>query len=241
MVSVETLGAPEREGTGRVDLELELAGRCFMYALLSRAFGKEPDEGFCALLASDHARSMFSMYEGRCPWAEEAGRALDGLRADGMAQPHTLAGAAAERLAQLRADYTYLFLGPGALPAALWESVYLTGRNEVYTEETLAVRSAYRDNGFSVEAFPFVADDHIAVELAFAAALSKSAFDALGRAEGAGELRRAIVAHDRFLDEHLNRWATPFAERMVAQTKTGPLYPALAAFAAQFCQSARKV
>lgn len=238
---IDTSGASlVRDDAGEADLELELSNRCFVYALLSRAFAKEPDEELLLLLASDHARAVFGMYEQRCSWAGEAGRALDGLLEGGPTPSAALADGAVESLSRLRADYTYLFLGPGRLPAALWESVYVTGRNEVCTEETLAVRNAYRDSGFSSDAFPFVADDHIAVELAFVASLAKSALDALGRVEGAETFERAVAAHDRFLDEHLNRWAPLFAGDMLSQAKTGPLYPALAAFAAQFCHNVRK-
>lgn len=233
---IDTSGTFLRSGAGDADLELELANRCFMFALLSRAFGKEPDDGFCGLLSSGHARSAFELYEGRFAWAREVVRVLDGFRTDASDGFGALgAGLPAARLSQLEAEYTYLFLGPGKLPAPLWESVYVTGRNEVCTEETLAVRQAYRINGFSTDGFPFVAEDHIAVELAFMASLSKSAFDASEREA----FERAADAQDRFLDDHLNRWVKSFAERMLAQRATGMLYPALAAFAAQLCLGMR--
>lgn len=235
---VDTSGASFLQGSAaKADAELELANRCFVFALLSRAFAKEPDEGFCALLASDHVQSVLGMYEGRCSWAREVGRAVVGLQAGGASAPGACADA--RGLSRLQADYTCLFLGPGTLPAPLWESVYVTGKNEVHTEQTLAVRRTYREHGFSTESFPFTADDHVAVELAFMAALAKSAFDAFERAEGEA-LERAVEVQGRFLDEHLDRWMEPFAARMLSQKATGPLYPALAAFAAQFCRSARR-
>lgn len=261
----KTGGARMRDEAERVDPELELSNRCLVYALLSRAFGKEPDDGLYRLLASDHVGQVFVLYGERCSWAQEVSEALADLR-EGTSDPlcasdaegSGLPGCAADRLSRLQSDYTYLFLGPGKLPAPLWESVYVTGRNEVYTEETLAVRRAYREHGFSTEGFPFVADDHIAVELACMAALAQSALDAFERIEQGGEtagdagrraafeaskreegkrFARAIEAQRSFLNDHLNRWVLPFAEKMIAQEVTGPLYPSLAAFAAQFCHA----
>lgn len=247
------------EATGCSGPEIELSNRSFIYAFLSRAFASEPDEAFYDMLASTHTQAAFSLVEQRCSWAKEVGKALEAMQGASIVSTGGPQGPRQSEilLAQrdsLAGDFTCLFLGPDKLPAPLWESVYVTGRNELFIEATLAVRRIYRENGFSTEQFPHMADDHIAIELAFMASLSQSALSAFWDISQPGPYEAEVVAlnasetarkearfeeitaiQKRFLDDHLNRWILSFAEKMVTQKKTGRFYPSLAAFAAQFC------
>lgn len=154
-----------------------------------------------------------------------------------------LAATAAEAAAtsggieRLHGEFTRLFEGPGKLPAPPWESVYRSEGELLFQESTLAVRQAYREAGFKAAAYPREADDQVATELSFMAALIDEAATALD----AGDLSRAhafLTAQKKFLAQHLNEWLPTFAERLNTQAPegTGPFYPLAALFAAELCR-----
>jgi TorA maturation chaperone TorD len=119
-------------------------------------------------------------------------------------------------------DFTRLFVGPGKMEADPWESLHLSKENVLFQAVTLEVRRSYVASGFIPQSYPNVADDHIALELDFMAALANRAQDAYQEAD-IEKTRIALVASRDFLDEHLLVWVPSFAERL-ARAKHSQFY-----------------
>ena len=154
----------------------------------------------------------------------------------------------------LARDYARIFVGPSALPAPPWESVYRDRKRVVMTATTLAVRDAYRAQGFIPARYPHVPDDHLALELDFMAALAGEALqaaqaedmpvendasgvvgsDAQGDVDGS-RCRELVSVANRFCADHLGVWVADFA-RDVSERDGSAFYSAaawaLAAFVA---------
>lgn len=133
-----------------------------------------------------------------------------------------------------RREYTTLFLGPAVLPVPMWESTYTTRENVIFTKETLAVRSFYRECGLLPTLYPRVADDHIAFEIGFLALLAKQALDAQG-ADDAQGLRTALLRSRQFIDEHLGCWIAEWSRGMNDRSDSS-LYAETASFAAELVE-----
>lgn len=141
--------------------------------------------------------------------------------------PREFAGLAREwaavSLKAAEAEY-HRVLGPGGIPAI--ESSYdpnaLAGRGPLLAD----VRGFYEAFAYRPEKPPAELPDHIAVELDF---LSYLAFKvAFARHEGReGEAQIAMQAYDRFQQEHLRTWLTPFHERL--SEARGPFYGCISA------------
>lgn len=125
---------------------------------------------------------------------------------------------------ELETDHAALFVGPFALKAAPYGSVYLEGGRRLMGDTTLAARAAYAAAGLTVTLHE--PPDHIAIELEFMHFLATRAAEAAhaGDAETAARL-----ANDRwrFLDEHLGAWAPDFCAAVERGAETG-FYRALA-------------
>lgn len=170
--------------------------------------------------------------------AVDAGILVEALAIVGIAGDFGLA----ERVAKARQDlgaarslYTRLFVGPATPQAMPWESTYRSRSRALFRQETLEVRNAYRAQGFLPQAYPKVADDHLALELGFLAALAGRAVDALQGKDPRG-VAEAENASRAFLNDHLLKWIDAYANDL-AKAGTGSLYESLgrlmAAFAAR--------
>ena len=95
--AADDAGVPER-----------LAARAYLYALFQHLFAEEPNESFVQAVDAELAREAFVLMGGTACDAEAFGKALAGL----------------EDVPARRIDYARLFVGPGALPAPPWESVW---------------------------------------------------------------------------------------------------------------------
>lgn len=200
-----------------------LDNRAFLYNFAWRLLGAPMDEDGLAVVADEVVAGQTAILAG-----EEA-RLVD------LSQ--RLAQVASEaNLSQLATEYTRLFEGPGKLPAPPWESVYLADGDLLFQESTLHVREAYKEAGFKAAGYPHEADDHIATELSFMAALVQGAREAI-EADDPQRARAYLIAQQKFLDKHLNQWLTPFAERLNEQAppSTSPFYPLAAYFTAELC------
>jgi DMSO reductase family type II enzyme chaperone len=142
-----------------------------------------------------------------------------------------------EAVAQaLRLEYTRLFIGPQALPAPPYESVYREPWWGVMGETTLAVRRAYEAAGLALDPETKALPDHVAAELEFLARLSKEQ----AAAWSVPDERRAVhwLWHEHsFLERHLGQWLPAFAERVGAAAV--PFYRGLAHIASGFVAQAR--
>lgn len=109
-------------------------------------------------------------------------------------------------LGRLTWDFNRLFVGPGEMRAAPWESVYRSRTKLTFQEPTLAMRALYERFGFESPAIHREPDDHLALELDFLAALSGLAAEAAR--DGDGErLAACFEAQQALLEQHLLAWA----------------------------------
>ena len=109
-------------------------------------------------------------------------------------------------LGRLTWDFNRLFVGPGEMRAAPWESVYRSKTKLTFQEPTLAVRTLYERFGFESPTIHREPDDHLALELDFLAALSGLAAEAAS----VGDHERLAACFDTqtvLLEQHLLAWA----------------------------------
>lgn len=103
--------------------------------------------------------------------------------------------------AELRVEYTRLFLGPGASQCPPYESVYRDGEDDdfgpVRGPSTHAVHRWYNEYGVRPDPDHSELPDHIATEMEFAAYLAAT--------EDRAKLQQ-------FLDEHPRQWLGDFAD-----------------------------
>ena len=226
-----------------------LAARHYAYLLFQRLLGAEPNRGLFAAIDLAVAREAFGIAAGEAGGSADgmAGAAADeaaGAEAQGAPLPPAFcalldvldeaAQGGEEELRAWKAKYTRLFVGPAALPAPPWESVYTSHERLIMQPCTLEVRAAYRERGFEPALCRHVPDDHVALELDFLAALAKDALEAQQQAD-AEAARDALAASSRFLGEHLGAWVGPFADEACEKggsKRYAPVVRALAAFVA---------
>ena len=172
-----------------------LAARSYLYSLGQAVLGGEP-AGWIDRLDEELLGQALELC-GDAGGGETAGR-LCRL---------ALEANATDKLAPL---YTRLFIGPNELAAAPWESVWRSKSRALFQHTTLDVRNAYREQGLLPQGYPRVADDHIALELGFLAALAARASEA-AQAGDSTAAHDALEASRRFLAEHVLVWIDDYA------------------------------
>ncbi len=186
------------------------ANRAFVYQYLWRLFADVPDEDALRALDGEAAQQLSLFF---------------GDDASALEEHAAMKRAAANGAQELSGEYTKLFIGPGALAAPPWESVYVCGEDLVFQQSTLDVRNAYRAAGFEAAGYPRIPDDHIATELAFMAALCTQASDA-AQTDDMDAVRVSLGRQAMFLAEHLGAWVGKFASRLAGNLpkSAGPFY-----------------
>jgi TorA maturation chaperone TorD len=156
------------------------------------------------------------------PAAEAAGRMEAAWQAD-------------EGFEELAIDHARLFVGPFALLAPPYGSVYLDGERRLMGDSTLAAGECYYEVGLEVAAGFNGTPDHIAVELEFMHFLVVKEFDALagGNLDRAQNFRQKQRA---FLERHLAAWVPDFSRSVAEQAQTA-FYRNLAAATRIFIES----
>ena len=132
----------------------------------------------------------------------------------------------------VEADYMRLFVnGAPTLLAPPWESVYVNATPTLFQCSTMGVRAWYRRFGLEVENVNHEPDDHVGLELSFAAHLCAEAARRAreGDAQGA---RVALADASAFASEHLLAWAPHWCDVVSEHARTA-FYRDLAAFAKQ--------
>ena len=198
---------------------LILAARAHVYQTLQTLLGVEPTPASLNFAASDESLDAFHLFDidryGKYRRVLETAEASLVRLKDGEARKVSL----------VKDEYTRLFIGPGKLDAPPWESVYATKERLLFQKTTLDVRSAYRAQGFEAQAYPSVADDHIAIELDFMASLGKRA--QIAYADGKMALMsQAMKASAAFIDNHLGQWIDVYANAL-EEVSNASLYPEL--------------
>ena len=195
--------------------EVLLCNRLFLYSLLHKLFGREPDEELLNILTDEHTGEAFALLsEEEKDIMDRTAAFLKEIREEKQNPAF---------LEEAKDEYTRLFIGPVSLVAPPWESVYGQKDAMLFQESTLEVRNTYRQFGLIPEGYPHVADDSLALELHFMALLAQRSLDAFyaGKYE---DLAADLTGSEEFLDKHLLVWIPKFLERMKS-ARSNILYP----------------
>ena len=124
--------------------------------------------------------------------------------------------AADESVETLKVDHARLFVGPYALLAPPYGSVYLEGE-ALMGESTMDAANSYRQKG--LEAAENQVPDHITAELEFMHVLLLKQTEAIdtGEIETADHYQQE---QGSFLARHLGAWVAQFAEKVVQHADT---------------------
>ncbi len=125
---------------------------------------------------------------------------------------------------ELAVEYTRLFRGPVKTEAYPYESMYVDG--EIMGASALDVLRRYEEAGVAVSDDFKDLPDHVAAELEFMHYLTVKELEAWQR-EDQGEAVRFQLLARSFLKDHLARWVSDFADRIL-RSATTPFYSNLA-------------
>ena len=196
-------------------VELLLSNRLFLYSLMHKLFGREPDEELLNILTDEHTGEAFGLLsEEEKDIMDRTAVFLSEIREEKQNPAF---------LEETKDEYTRLFIGPMSLVAPPWESVYGQKDAMLFQESTLEVRNTYRQYGLIPEGYPHVADDSLALELHFMALLAQRGLDAFYAGKN-DDLTADLTGSSDFLKKHLLVWVPKFLERMKG-AKTSILYP----------------
>ncbi|QAR32590.1 hypothetical protein EP073_03965 [Geovibrio thiophilus] len=120
---------------------------------------------------------------------------------------------------ELTDNYNVLFIGPGPLLAAPWESVYTETDKTLFGKSTLDVREMYRKNGLQINKLHKEPDDHISYECAYINFLSLKAVEAF-ESEEKEKCCDLIEDMRLFYGLHMKKWVVEFADRVIENSAT---------------------
>ena len=121
--------------------------------------------------------------------------------------------------AYLQVDYAKLFLGPFAMTAPPYGSVYLEGKQQLMGNSTLDALKRYREAGLKIADAFKDPPDHITVELEFMSFLIFKEIESIthGGVESAdAHFKKQLL----FLENHLGAWAPQFADNILQHSET---------------------
>lgn len=171
------------------DRKIIMEMRQYGYDVLKKVFYVEPSKSLLQALRDNEIFDSF-------PFREEGNLIDTGINiitqffADKSGNPD-------EMTSEVRWDFTQLFVGPYALPAPAWESVYRSNEHLLYQDTAFEVRREYLRYNFIPKNYPHEADDHIGFELDFMLQLAG--------------IEGAMKDSRRFLEEHLTKWIPDFS------------------------------
>lgn len=205
------------------DIELVLANRAFLFSLIARGFAEEPDAEFLSILADEHTRQEMELVD-----AAETAAILERFEeVRGVAAKP----GAGEALAH---EYVRVFVGPGRLKAAPWETVFRSGNPMLFQAGVLEVRDAYRQAGFLPVRYQHVPDDFIGIEFDFLNKMAQRALEA-NRAGDKQLVECTLQQSAAFEREHICSWVEGFAQEVDREYKPG-FYGPFAHLAASITQ-----
>ena len=200
-------------------LNTTLVGEILLLGLLGKAFYNEPDRKWLEELITEQ---VFA----EAPFGADQPEIIHGLEILQAWSASHVDGITNESFAELKLDYTRLFIGLGNLPAAPWESVYFSEEHLVFQEQTLQVREWYARFGLQSERKLREPEDHIGLELIFTAHLATMALNSLELNDQNAVEKYSQAQHD-FLYEHLLCWGPTWA-RLVKEHAETDFYRGLA-------------
>ena len=124
----------------------------------------------------------------------------------------------------LMVEYAKLFVGPFAVPAMPYASIYL-GSKTLNNEITQWVSDLYAKCGLNFDSESNDLPDHLAVELDFLRYLTLKQYECL-LAEQIEDYKHFLKLHQVFIHQHLFEWLSEFHQK-VEQHATLPFYKAL--------------
>ena len=124
-----------------------------------------------------------------------------------------------DQLEALQHDYRRLFIGPGHLLAAPWESVYRSPDHLLFGAQTLLVRHEYQRFELPIPHFRVEPDDHLGLELRFMAHLCGIGLGALDQNQP-DVLTAATTEIRSFLNEHLLQWAPDCLQLVIKHARS---------------------
>jgi putative dimethyl sulfoxide reductase chaperone len=212
-VCMTEAGVPQEPRRGRkLDWVVQFEGQMLVCGILAKALYGVPDEVWLGRIARQRLfdeipfgsdlpeiSAAFSKLQG---WTEAVSGSLDDAR-----------------FVAVRDDYTRLFIGPGQLQAAPWESVYTNKDRAMFQRETLSVKNWYQRFDLVLESSYNEPADHVGLEFAFLAHLAKLTIAASDIRDG-GEVKRLIDAQRGFLSQHMLRWVPRWADDVVRYART---------------------
>lgn len=177
----------------------------YTLSVLQSVFGTEPsDQQLDVVLSDNTITALAALHLGELCAEElrrlETERAKDRLRF----------------LETLKSEYTQALIGPGALSAPPWESVYESEARLLFSEGTLEVRRSYLAEGVKSAGYPHEPDDHLVTELNFLEILLRRRMEAVESGDKS-EVDRLTRVQTAFLDDHLLRWTGSFARQLDLQ------------------------
>jgi TorA maturation chaperone TorD len=191
-------------------IELLIAHK-LAYSFLSQVFYEPPSKTQIDTLA---AEALFDA------WPLETGQAEVETGLDLLRQ--FCASWSGDNLEALECDYRKLFVGPGHLLAAPWESVYRSPDHLLFDLHTSQVRRAYQRFGMAIPHLGSEPEDHLGLELRFVAHLCALGLESLG-ADQADVLDKMIAETHNFVSGHLLQWA-PDCLHLVVENAASDYY-----------------
>ncbi|MGL6260878.1 TorD/DmsD family molecular chaperone [Vibrio sp. WXL210] len=119
-------------------------------------------------------------------------------------------------------DFAALFVGPNALRAAPWASVYLNEEQATFGAQTLAIRKVYNQFGLELQTGQHEPDDHIGIIFGFISYLCELIAEQQVNGQPTEESTLAV-----FLTEHVLTWAPRMLDTMRAAAES-PFYQGIA-------------
>ena len=119
---------------------------------------------------------------------------------------------------ELEVEYTRLFITAyPKIPAPPYASIYLEDDRLVWGNSTIEALEIYREAGLKVSDDFRDVPDHIAAELEFVSYLISSQLKAIEESNNE-RLSKMLSIQDRFLVDHLLKWAIPFFDIVIKST-----------------------
>lgn len=190
------------------------------------------DRELDAARIADLQRTNFPVDLGLCLQSDLAREAASVLRAALQDLGQNPGAAAVNALA---ADYADIYLNH-TLQASPFESVWLDEDGLAMQQPMFQVRAWYRRYDLAVRDWRRRADDYLGYQLAFLAHL----FTTCAEAQDGESAVKVLQDAAAFMDEHLLRWLSGFAQRVAHRCAT-PFYAGLAMLTAAYAEDLREL
>ncbi len=201
------------------DMSQTLVGEILLLRLLGKLLYSEPEHKWLEELIAEQI-----FYD--IPFGAEQPEIIHGFELlQGWSQANAN-GISEAGFADLKMDYTRLFIGLDVHRAPPWESVYYNRERMVFQEQTLQVREWYARFGVQAEKLNREPDDHIGLEMLFIAHLGSLALQAIEQ-NNEPKLNEILQAQRDFLSDHLLRWGPVWA-KLVKQHAATDFYRGIA-------------